>query len=206
MDLLSYVENKQLKKQLPKIVPGHVVAVHQKIKEGSKERIQIFKGIVIRVKNGYGINGSFTVRRVASGVGVEKTFLFNSPLVEKIDVIKQAKTRRAKLYYLRGLFGKSAKLNLKGEKGEVTDLVREIVGEESDTDVAGEKDMADEDKKDENTEKKASEEKVDAEKNESTENAESETTKKTVAEKEKKGEKSVEKKNKSADKKEKEKK
>lgn len=131
MDLLNYVETKQLKHQLPQIGPGHIVAIHQKIKEGNKERIQIFKGIVIRVKNGYGLNGSFTVRRVASGVGVEKTFLFNSPLVEKIEVVKKAKTRRAKLYYLRGLFGKSAKLNIKGEKDGAADLIRDIVGDET---------------------------------------------------------------------------
>lgn len=127
---MNYVANKQLKKQLPQIKTGHIVAVHQKIKEGSKERIQVFKGIVIRVKNGYGLNGSFTVRRVASGVGVEKTFLFNSPLVEKIEVMKKAKTRRAKLYYLRGLYGKSAKLNLMGEKDGAEELIRDIVGEE----------------------------------------------------------------------------
>lgn len=131
MDLVAYVEKSQLKKKLPVIKPGFIVAVHQRIKEGKKERIQIFKGIVIKVKGGYGINGSFTVRRVASGVGVEKTFLFHSPVIEKIVVLKQAKVRRAKLYYLRGLFGKRAKLNLKDESGEkVEELINEIVGEE----------------------------------------------------------------------------
>ncbi len=130
MDLVKYVKDKQLKGKLSKIKPGNIVAVHQKIREGSKERVQVFKGIVIRVKSGYGVNGSFTVRKIASGVGVEKTFLFNSPLVEKVEVIKQAKVRRAKLYYLRGRFGKSARLNLSGDDKGVESLVREVVGED----------------------------------------------------------------------------
>lgn len=128
MELLKFVENKQLKSTLPRIKPGNIVAVHQRIKEGTKERIQIFKGIVIRVKGGYGINGSFTVRKVASGVGVEKTYLFNSPLVEKIEVLKTAKVRRSKLYYLRGKDGKAARLNITGDGKEVTDLIRDITG------------------------------------------------------------------------------
>jgi large subunit ribosomal protein L19 len=129
MELLKFVENKQLKSTLPQIKPGNIVAVHQRIKEGAKERIQIFKGIVIRVKGGYGINGSFTVRKIASGVGVEKTYLFNSPLVEKIEVLKTAKVRRSKLYYLRGRDGKAARLNVTGDEKGVKDLVREIAGE-----------------------------------------------------------------------------
>ncbi len=142
MDLVAYVEKSQLKKKLPVIKPGFIVAVHQRIKEGKKERIQIFKGIVIRVKGGYGINGSFTVRRVASGVGVEKTFLFHSPVVEKVVVLKQAKVRRAKLYYLRGRFGKRAKLNLKDESGaKVEELINEIVGEEPKVEESNDKEQ-----------------------------------------------------------------
>jgi len=166
MELLNYVNDKQLKKQLPQIKPGHIVAVHQKIREGDKERIQVFKGIVIRVKGGYGLNGSFTVRRVASGVGVEKTFLFNSPLVEKIEVMKRAKTRRSKLYYLRGLYGKSAKLNLLGEKDGAEDLIRDIVGDEPEKEEKAEEgDKAEKkeaeakkDKQDENKKKDAKKE------------------------------------------------
>lgn len=140
MDLLTYVEKSQLKKSIPKIKPGNIVAVHQKIREGKKERVQIFKGIVLKVKGGYGLNGSFTVRRIASGVGVEKTFLFHSPLIEKIVVLKQAKVRRAKLYYLRGRFGKAAKLNLMDESGAgVEELVSEIVGEDVVEEVKSEK-------------------------------------------------------------------
>lgn len=130
MDLVKYVREKQLKTKLPQIKPGNIVAVHQRIKEGSKERVQIFKGIVIKLKGGYGVDGSFTVRKVASGVGVEKTFLFNSPLVEKIQILKQAKVRRAKLYYLRGRFGKSARLNLIGDEQGTESLIKELVGEE----------------------------------------------------------------------------
>jgi len=126
MELLKHVANKQLKDKVPKLRPGNIVAVHQRIKEGSKERIQVFKGIVIRVKGGYGINGSFTVRKIASGVGVEKSFLFNSPLVEKIEVTKTAKVRRAKLYYLAGREGKAARLNLLANGGNVEELVRNV--------------------------------------------------------------------------------
>lgn len=140
MDLIAYVEKAQLKKKIPAIKPGFIVAVHQRIKEGKKERIQVFKGIVIKVKGGYGLNGSFTVRRVASGVGVEKTFLFHSPVIEKIVVLKQAKVRRSKLYYLRGRFGKKAKLNLTDETGvNVEELINEIAGEEPKAEVVGDK-------------------------------------------------------------------
>lgn len=130
MDLVKYVKEKQLKDNVPKLKPGDIVAVHQRIKEGSKERVQVFKGIVIRVKGGYGVAGSFTVRKVASGVGVEKSFLFSSPLLEKVVVMKQAKVRRAKLYYLRGRFGKATRLNLVSEGKETENLLKEVVGDE----------------------------------------------------------------------------
>lgn len=146
-ELIDYVEQSQLKKKIPKVKPGFIVAVHQKIKEGKKERIQVFKGIVIKVKGGYGVNGSFTVRRVASGVGVEKTFLFNSPTIEKIVVLKQAKVRRSKLYYLRGRFGKAAKLNLLGEDKEVESLIREVAGDDQKSDDGSVSDAKDRDDK-----------------------------------------------------------
>lgn len=131
MDLLAYVEQSQLKKSVPKVKPGNIVAVHQRIKEGKKERVQVFKGIVLKVKGGYGLCASFTVRRIASGVGVEKTFLFHSPLIEKIVVMKQAKVRRSKLYYLRGRFGKRAKLDLMDvTSNEEVSVMKEILGEE----------------------------------------------------------------------------
>ena len=172
MDLVAYVEKSQLKKKLPVIKPGYIVAVHQMIKEGKKERIQVFKGIVIKVKGGYGLNGSFTVRRVASGVGVEKTFLFHSPVIEKIVVLKQAKIRRAKLYYLRGKFGKKAKLNLLDETGsKVEELINEIVGEEPSTEASSDKaQVLGEEKKEEKV--------LDAKSQESTETEEKKTEKK----------------------------
>jgi len=152
MDLIEYVEKSQLKKNLPQIKPGFIVAVHQKIKEGKKERIQVFKGIVIKIKGGYGVNGSFTVRRVASGVGVEKTFLFNSPMIVKIVVLKQAKVRRAKLYYLRGRRGKAANLDLYGDDKEVKHLIREVAGDD-DAKEDKKEEIAEENKVEQNEEK-----------------------------------------------------
>ena len=94
---------------------GSTVKVHVKIKEGNTERIQIFEGFVLKRQNG-GIGETFTVRRIASGVGVEKTFPIHSPLVEKIEVVKRGKVRRARLHYMRARTGKSAKIKSKEEK------------------------------------------------------------------------------------------
>jgi len=109
MDLIKAFTSEQLKTEVPKFVIGDTVRVHNKIKEGSRERIQMFEGTVI-AKRGGGISETFTVRRVAYGVGVEKTFPLHSPNVAKVDVIRSGKVRRAKLYYLRGKSGKEAKL------------------------------------------------------------------------------------------------
>ncbi|OGZ33970.1 MAG: 50S ribosomal protein L19 [Candidatus Portnoybacteria bacterium RBG_19FT_COMBO_36_7] len=100
----------QLKKDLPEIKPGYTVIVHQKIKEGDKERIQHFQGLVIAQKHGSGINATFTVRKISAGVAVERIFPLHSPNIQKIEVVKKSKVRRAKLYYLRGRFGKQAKM------------------------------------------------------------------------------------------------
>ena len=108
MDVIKSIEHEQLKNSIPDIKVGDTVRVHQKIKEGNRERIQVFEGIVIKKQNG-GLNETFTVRRVAYGVGVEKTFLMHSPLVEKVEVVRVGKVRRAKLYYLRDRIGKAAK-------------------------------------------------------------------------------------------------
>ncbi len=95
---------------IPELMPGDTVRVHTLIVEGDKERVQVFQGVVIRVREG-GINASFTVRRIAAhGVGVERTFLFASPRVEKVEVLRHAKVRRARLYFLRGRTGKAARL------------------------------------------------------------------------------------------------
>ena len=109
MDLIKAFTNEQLKKEVPVIKVGDTVRVHNRIKEGTRERIQIFEGTVIAKKNG-GISETFTVRRVAYGCGVEKTFPLHSPNVAKVEVVRHGKVRRAKLYYLRDRVGKSAKL------------------------------------------------------------------------------------------------
>lgn len=109
MDLIKAFTNEQLKKELPNVKVGDTIRVHNKIKEGTRERVQLFEGTVI-AKHGGGISETFTVRRVAYGVGVEKTFPIHSPNVEKVDVIRHGKVRRAKLYYLRDRVGKASKV------------------------------------------------------------------------------------------------
>ena len=109
MDVLSSVVQDYLKTDIPAFNVGDTVKVHVKIKEGNRERIQIFEGFVLKRQNG-GIRETFTVRRIASGVGVEKTFPIHSPLVEKIEVVKRGKVRRARLHYMRARTGKSAKI------------------------------------------------------------------------------------------------
>jgi len=115
MDSAITQNHHQLKKNVPDLNPGDRVRVHQKIKEGSKERIQVFEGLIIKTQHGRGINGTFTVRRISLSVGVEKTFPLHLPTIVKIEKLKSAKVRRAKLYYVRGLIGKRAR-RLKKEK------------------------------------------------------------------------------------------
>lgn len=105
--------NKEQLKDLPDVKPGDTIKVHQKIKEGDKERIQIFEGVVIARKHGKGISATITVRKVIDSIGVEKIFPIHSPLIAKIEVVKHGKARRAKLYYLRTAKGKKAKLKRK---------------------------------------------------------------------------------------------
>ena len=109
MDMIKAFTNEQLKKEVPQFNVGDTVRVHNKIVEGTRERIQLFEGTVIAKKNG-GISETFTVRRVSYGVGVEKTFPLHSPRVEKVEVVRTGKVRRAKLYYLRDRVGKAAKV------------------------------------------------------------------------------------------------
>ena len=109
MNLVEAFTNEQLKKELPVIRIGDTIRVHNKIKEGNRERIQMFEGTVI-AKHGGGISETFTVRRMSYGVGVEKTFPFHSPNVEKVDIIRVGKVRRAKLYYLRDRVGTASKV------------------------------------------------------------------------------------------------
>ena len=108
MDIIRSIEHEHLKEKIPVLKVGNTVRVHQRIKEGNRERIQVFEGIIIK-KQGGGLNATFTVRRIASGVGVEKTFLIHSPLVEKVELVRVGRARRAKLYYLRDRVGKAAK-------------------------------------------------------------------------------------------------
>lgn len=105
----------QLKKELPDIRSGDTVKVYQKIKDKDKERTQIFEGQVLARKHGQGITSTITVRKVIAGIGVERIFPIHSPTIEKIEVVKQGKTRRAKLYYLRKAKGKKARLKKKEE-------------------------------------------------------------------------------------------
>ena len=109
MDLIKAFTNEQLKENVPQFNIGDTVRVHNKIKEGTRERIQMFEGTVI-AKHGGGISETFTVRRISYGVGVEKTFPIHSPNVEKVDIIRVGKVRRAKLYYLRDRVGKASKV------------------------------------------------------------------------------------------------
>lgn len=108
-ELIRSIEAEQLRTDLPDFKPGDTVKVHVKIKENNKERVQIFEGTVLKRQNG-GLRESFTVRRVAYNVGVERTFPVNSPSIEKIEITRRGKVRRAKLFYLRDRVGKAAKV------------------------------------------------------------------------------------------------
>ncbi|MEK7085421.1 MAG: 50S ribosomal protein L19 [Patescibacteria group bacterium] len=111
MSILHDIQQSVIKKKVPEIKAGYTVKVHQKIKEGDKERIQIFEGLVLQVSSGHGpADKTFTVRKVVEGIGVEKIFPLHSPLIEKIQVKKEGKVRRARLYYMGNRFGKSARL------------------------------------------------------------------------------------------------
>ncbi len=112
MDIIRQIEAEQMKKDLPPISPGDTVRVHVKVIEGNRERTQVFEGVVIK-RQGGGLRETFTVRRVTYGVGVERTFPLHSPKIEKLEVIKHGRVRRAKLYYLRKLTGKAARIREK---------------------------------------------------------------------------------------------
>ena len=123
MDILKSIEHEQLKNKIPELRVGNTVRVHVRIKEGNKERIQVFEGIIIK-KQGGGVNATFTVRRISYGVGVEKTFLVHSPMIEKVELVRVGKARRAKLYYLRDRVGKAAKTKEKvGARIETNEIV-----------------------------------------------------------------------------------
>lgn len=123
MDIIKSIEHEQLKSKVPVLDIGNTVRVHVRVKEGNRERIQVFEGIIIK-KQGGGLTETFTVRRISYGVGVEKTFLLHSPMVEKIEVVRVGKARRAKLFYLRDRIGKASKtkekLGARIENKEIT--------------------------------------------------------------------------------------
>ncbi|MGG5462331.1 50S ribosomal protein L19 [Clostridium sp. B9] len=108
-EIIRAIEKEQIREDLTQFNIGDTIKVHVRIKEGNRERIQVFEGTVIKRQNG-GLRETFTVRRVAYGVGVERTFPINAPIIDKIDVVRRGKVRRAKLFYLRDRVGKAAKV------------------------------------------------------------------------------------------------
>lgn len=115
MNVIEAIEREQLRTDLPEFSPGDSVKIHVKVVEGEKERVQVFPGVVIRKSRGAN-RASFTVRKVSYGVGVERTFPLNSPRIERIEVVTRGQVRRAKLYYLRGLSGKAARITEKSTR------------------------------------------------------------------------------------------
>ena len=109
MEIMQRLDREQMRLDIPDFIAGDTVKVHVRIKEGEKERIQVFQGVVISRRNGLS-NASFTVRKVSYGVGVERIFLLHSPAIERIEVVTRGRVRRAKIYYLRKLRGKAARL------------------------------------------------------------------------------------------------
>jgi large subunit ribosomal protein L19 len=109
MSLMEKIEKEQMRVDAPEFRPGDTVRVHVKIREAGKERIQVFEGVVIRRRRG-SVRSTFTVRKVSYGVGVERTFPFHSPMVEFVELVQRGKVRRSRLYYLRGLRGKAARI------------------------------------------------------------------------------------------------
>lgn len=112
IDLVKAVEEEQLRQDLPELRPGDTVRVHVQVVEAGRERTQVFEGIVMGIRGG-GVSTTFTVRRITHGVGVERTFLLNSPRIGKIEVVRRGKVRRAHLYYLRGRSGRAARVKEK---------------------------------------------------------------------------------------------
>lgn len=142
MDVASLIDIKKNKK-IPDIAPGDTVRVHARIVEAGKERIQVFQGVVLKIKRG-GTGASFTVRHVAYGIGVERTFPFNSPLVEKVEVVRQGKVRRSRLYYLRSLSGKEARRKIKRVERKARQVGEELIDVEPEEELEPEDVLMDE--------------------------------------------------------------
>jgi len=148
--IIQQVNKKYMKKQIMDVMTGDIVRVSQKIKEGGKIRIQNFEGVVIERAGGNGINASITVRRIASGVGVEKKFFLHNPNIEKIKVLRSSKVRRKKIFYLRGLSGKAAKLKEKQRK--ILEEIGEEIKEEKEDVEQEKKDIGEQETEEENQE------------------------------------------------------
>jgi large subunit ribosomal protein L19 len=112
MNIIRKIESEQMRRDLPKFKSGDTVKVHLRIIEGEKERIQVFQGAVIRVHHGT-VGGTFTVRKISEGVGVERIFPLHSPFIERVEVMSEGKVRRSRLYYLRALRGKASRIKQK---------------------------------------------------------------------------------------------
>jgi len=109
MDTLQLLDREQMRTDIPQFKPGDTIKVHVRIREGDKERIQIFQGVVIRKRKGK-INSTFTVRKISYGIGVERIFPLHSPMIDKIELVSRGRVRRSRLYYLRKLRGKAARI------------------------------------------------------------------------------------------------
>ena len=109
MDILKSIEHEQMKNKIPELKVGNTVKVHVRVKEGNRERIQVFEGIIIKTQGG-GVNSTFTVRKISYGVGVERTFPVHTPSIDHIEVTRQGKVRRSKLNYIRSLSAKAARI------------------------------------------------------------------------------------------------
>jgi large subunit ribosomal protein L19 len=126
MNVIDELEREQTKEEVPALRPGDTVRVHTRVVEGTRERIQVFEGLVIRVTGG-GLRQNFTVRRVTHGVGVERTFLIHSPRIDKVEVMRHGQVRQARLYYIRGRVGKAARIKERREDtaGSKTEALRQ---------------------------------------------------------------------------------
>lgn len=119
IDLVKHVEEKYLRKELPQFRPGDTIKVWVKIQEGDKERLQAFEGVCLKRKRG-GVGASFTVRKMSYGIGVERIFPTHSPMIDKVEIVQRGKVRRSRLFYLRSLRGKAARVKTKRREQQVT--------------------------------------------------------------------------------------
>ncbi len=137
MNILDKIGNENLRKGMPEFRPGDTLRVHCKIKEGEKERVQVFEGVCIRRRRG-GVSSSFTVRKVSYGVGVERVFPFNSPQIDRVEIVSQGKVRRSRLYYLRELTGKAARIQRRERDTEEVSKTKETVSDDTSAEGTGE--------------------------------------------------------------------